>query len=146
MSTLQSEINNIKSDGYKKNVSDDFNSAYRRGRNVILCKHCKDNNQPLVTIVSNVANLTIWQGNVATNIRQSGKLKEIVGIWQPAIKETLPKKCYNCEKLLFGKYYSCSSCKYVYFCGKECQLRSWTHHKTICTSIATLHFFFFSTT
>ena len=69
-------------------------------------------------------------------IRQSGKLKEIVGIGQPAIKEALPKKCYNCKKILFDKYYSC---KYVYFCGKECQLRSWIHHKTICTSIATLH-------
>ena len=70
-------------------------------------------------------------------IRQSGKLKEIVGIGQPAIKETLPKRCYNCKKLLFEKYFSCSSCKYVYFCGKKCQLRFWTHLETICTTIAT---------
>ena len=70
-------------------------------------------------------------------IRQSGKLKEIVGIGQPAIKETLPKRYYNCKKLLFEKYFSCSCCKYVYFCGKKCQLRFWTHHKTICTTIAT---------
>ena len=45
VSTLQSEINNIKGDGYKTNVSDDFNSGDRRGRNVILCKNCKDNNR-----------------------------------------------------------------------------------------------------
>ena len=42
VSNMQSEINNIKGDGYK---SDDFNSCDRRGRNIILCKNCKDNNQ-----------------------------------------------------------------------------------------------------
>ena len=36
-------------------------------------------------------------------IRQSGKLKDIVGIGQPAIKEAFPKKCYNCKKLLIVK-------------------------------------------
>ena len=35
--------------------------------------------------------------------------------------------------------YCCSSCKYVYFFGKESQLRSWINRKTICTSTATLH-------
>ena len=45
VSTLQSEINNIKDNGYKKNVSDDFNSGDRRGRNVILCNNCKANNR-----------------------------------------------------------------------------------------------------
>ena len=45
VSTLQSEINNTKGDGYKKNVSDDFNSCDWNGRNVILCKNCKDNNR-----------------------------------------------------------------------------------------------------
>ena len=45
VSTLQSEINNIKGDGYKANVSVDFNSGDRRGRNVILCNNCKDNNR-----------------------------------------------------------------------------------------------------
>ena len=45
VSTLQSEISNIKSDGYKANVSDDVNSGDRRGRSIILCKNCKDNNR-----------------------------------------------------------------------------------------------------
>ena len=45
VSTLQSEINNIKGDGYKKNVSDNFSSGDRKGRNIILCKNCKDNNR-----------------------------------------------------------------------------------------------------
>ena len=45
VSTLQSEITNIKGDGYKKSVSGDFNSGDRRDRNVILCKNCKDNNR-----------------------------------------------------------------------------------------------------
>ena len=36
VSTLQSEITNIKGDGYKKSVSGDFNSGDRRDRNVIL--------------------------------------------------------------------------------------------------------------
>ena len=35
VSTLQSDINNIKGDGYKKKLSDNFNSGDRRGRNVI---------------------------------------------------------------------------------------------------------------
>ena len=45
VSTLQSEINNINGDVYKKNVSDDFNSGDRRSRNIILCKNCKDDNR-----------------------------------------------------------------------------------------------------
>ena len=45
VSTIQSEINNIKRDGYKTNVSDDFNSCDRRGRNKILCENCKYNNR-----------------------------------------------------------------------------------------------------
>ena len=45
VSTLKSEINNIKCDGYKKNISDDFNSGDRRGRIVISCKNCKENNR-----------------------------------------------------------------------------------------------------
>ena len=45
VSTLQSEINNKKGDSYKKNLSDDFNSGDRRGRNIILCKNWKDNNR-----------------------------------------------------------------------------------------------------
>ena len=45
VSILQSEINNIRGDGYKKNVRDDFNSGDRRCRNVILCKNCKNNNR-----------------------------------------------------------------------------------------------------
>ena len=44
VSTLQSEINNIMGHGYKINVSDDFSTGDRRGRNIILCKNCKDNN------------------------------------------------------------------------------------------------------
>ena len=44
VSTPQFEINNIKGDGYKKNVSGDFTSGDRRGGNVTLCKNCKDNN------------------------------------------------------------------------------------------------------
>ena len=35
VSTLQSDINNIKGHGYKKKLSDNFNSGDRRGRNVI---------------------------------------------------------------------------------------------------------------
>ena len=34
-------------------------------------------------------------------IRQSGKLKEIVGIGQTAIKEALPKMCHNFKKKTF---------------------------------------------
>ena len=83
--------------------------------------------------------LPYGKGMLQHIIRQSGKLKENVGIGQPAIKEALPKKCYNCKKLLFEKNYSCSSCKYLYFCRKECQLGSRTHQKTMCTSIATLN-------
>ena len=45
VSALQSEINNIKGDGYKKTVSDDFNSDDRRGRNVILRTNSKENNR-----------------------------------------------------------------------------------------------------
>ena len=45
VSTLQSKMNNMKGDGYKKNVSEDFSSGDRRGRNVTLCKNCKDNNR-----------------------------------------------------------------------------------------------------
>ena len=45
VSTLQSEINNINGDVYKKNVSDDFNFGDRRSRNIILCKNCKDDNR-----------------------------------------------------------------------------------------------------
>ena len=45
LSTLQSKMNNIKGNGYKKNVSEDFSSGDRRGRNVILCKNCEDNNR-----------------------------------------------------------------------------------------------------
>ena len=40
-----------------------------------------------------MARPTIWQEDVATD--HQGKLKEIVGIGQPAIKEDLPKKCYH---------------------------------------------------
>ena len=60
--------------------------------------------EPLVTIVLNVARPIIWQEDVATIIRQSGKLKKIVGTGQPAITEALPKKCYNFKKFLFEKY------------------------------------------
>ena len=45
VSTLQSKMNNIKGNGYKKNVSEDFSSGDRRGRNVILSKNCEDNNR-----------------------------------------------------------------------------------------------------
>ena len=45
VSTLLSEINNIKGKGHKKKVSGDCNSGDRRGRNVILCKNCKENNR-----------------------------------------------------------------------------------------------------
>ena len=42
--TLHSEINYVKDDGYKTNVSDNSNSGDRLGINVILCKTFKDNN------------------------------------------------------------------------------------------------------
>ena len=42
--TLHSEINYVKGDGYKTNVSDNSNSGDRLGINVILCKTFKDNN------------------------------------------------------------------------------------------------------
>ena len=73
-----------------------------------------------------MACLTIWQGDVT--------------IYHQAIGES-ERDCwyYNGKKLLFEKCYSCDSCNYVYFCGRECRLRSWTHHKAICTSIATLN-------
>ena len=45
VSTLKSEIKNIKGYGCKRNISDDFNSGDRRGRIVFLCKNCKDNNR-----------------------------------------------------------------------------------------------------
>ena len=67
VSNMQSEINNIKGDAYKTNVSDDFNSCDRRGRKAILCKNCKDIIEPPVTIVLNVARLTTWQGDVTTH-------------------------------------------------------------------------------
>ena len=67
VSTLQPEVNNIKGDGYKANVSDDSNSGNRRGKNVILCKIVKIIIEPLVAIVLNVACLTIWQWGVATH-------------------------------------------------------------------------------
>ena len=45
VSTPQSEMKNIKGDGHKTDVNSDFNSGDRRGRNVISCKNCKNNNR-----------------------------------------------------------------------------------------------------
>ena len=51
-----------------------------------------------------MARPTIWQEDVATHHQSIRKMKEIVAIGQPAIKEALPKKCCNCKTLLFEKY------------------------------------------
>ena len=29
----------------------------------------------------------------------------------------------------------CSGCNQVWYCGKECQLRHWRHHKHVCGSV-----------
>ena len=138
VSTPQSEMKNIKGDGHKTDVNSDFNSGDRRGRNVISCKNCKNNNRTIVAIVLNVARLTIWQGNVANHDQAIRKSERDCWYWATSNQRGFAKKYYNCKKLLSEKCYSCSSRNYVYFCGRESQLRSWTHHRTICTSIATL--------
>ena len=46
--------------------------------------------------------------------------------------------CYNCSKILSDKKYCCSSCKSLYFCGKNCQIQSWKDHKQVYKTIATL--------
>ena len=134
VSTLQSEISNVKGDGYKKNVSDDFNSGDRRGRNVILCKNCKDNNRTICNHCFQCGS----SNHLARGCRNpsSGETERDCWYWATSNQRGFAQKLLS---LLFEKYYSCSSCKYVYFCGRECQLRSWAHDKTICTSIATLH-------
>ena len=46
--------------------------------------------------------------------------------------------CYNCSKILSDREYCCSSCKSVYFCGKNCQIQYWKDHKQVCKAISTL--------
>ena len=85
-----------------------------------------------------MARLTIWQGNVANHDQAIRKSERDCWYWATSNQRGFAKKYYNCKKLLSEKCYSCSIRNYVYFCGRESQLRSWTHHRTICTSIATL--------
>ena len=45
---------------------------------------------------------------------------------------------YDCSKILSDREYCCSSCKSVYFCGKNCQIQSWKDHKQVRKAISTL--------
>ena len=76
VSTLQSEISNIKNDGYKTNVNGNFHSGDRSGRNGILYKNCKDNNP---TTCSHCFKCGL-SNHLAKGSRNPGRLKEIVGI------------------------------------------------------------------
>ena len=46
--------------------------------------------------------------------------------------------CCNYSKILSDRKYCCSSCKSVYFCGKNCQIQSWKDNKQVCKAIFTL--------
>jgi hypothetical protein len=61
----------------------------------------------------------------------------------PAVKAVLKaeRKCACCGKRLRNgeKYYKCSKCKLVYYCGPECQKQHWRNgHKEVCRALAPL--------
>ena len=114
VSTLLSEINNIKGKGHKKKVSGDCNSGDRRGRNVILCKNCKDNNRTICNHCFQCGS----SNHLARGCRNrsSGETERDCWYWATSNQRGFAQKVLS---LLFEKYYSCSSCKYVYFCGRE---------------------------
>ena len=91
----------------------------------------------IVTIVMNVGHQVIWHMDVNTIIE---KLNVITGAAHPAVDNVKPKdnNCHNCSKILSDREYCCSSCKSVYFCGKNCQIQSWKDHKQMCKTISTL--------
>ena len=64
----------------------------------------------------------------------------ITGAGHPVVDNVKPKdnNCYICSKILSDREYCCSSCKSVYFCGKNCQTQSWKDHKQMCKTISTL--------
>jgi hypothetical protein len=58
----------------------------------------------------------------------------------PAVKAALKEhKCSCCNSRLRGsakKYYKCSRCKLVYYCGPECQKKHWCNgHKEVCKAV-----------
>eukprot|EP00162_Nutomonas_longa_P022538 comp5693_c0_seq1/m.5216 comp5693_c0_seq1/g.5216 ORF comp5693_c0_seq1/g.5216 comp5693_c0_seq1/m.5216 type:complete len:296 (-) comp5693_c0_seq1:35-922(-) len=47
-----------------------------------------------------------------------------------AIEDVLEKPiCANCGR---GAVKRCSRCKMEWYCGRECQVKAWTKHKTVC--------------
>ena len=48
-------------------------------------------------------------------------------------------RCFNsqCKKVedTLGDYSSCSACKSVFYCSRECQKGDWKMHKKVCQSL-----------
>ena len=91
VSNLESEIKNIKGDGYKKNVNSDFNSGDRRGRNVISCKNCKDINRTTCSHCFKCGSSNHLARECCKPSSGNQESERDCWIAQPAIKEALPK-------------------------------------------------------
>eukprot|EP01102_Stenamoeba_stenopodia_P020529 TRINITY_DN8041_c0_g1_i1.p1 TRINITY_DN8041_c0_g1~~TRINITY_DN8041_c0_g1_i1.p1 ORF type:complete len:386 (-),score=68.18 TRINITY_DN8041_c0_g1_i1:142-1299(-) len=58
----------------------------------------------------------------------------------PIVKRTSTRSCANCQKEDDGSrtHKKCSSCKAVYYCGRDCQVADWRRgHKTECKKLTT---------
>jgi len=45
--------------------------------------------------------------------------------------------CATCKRR-DAKLHRCTGCKFVQYCGRECQKKDWKEHKKLCESFATL--------
>src|ERR1035438_9094692 len=54
----------------------------------------------------------------------------------PEFKLTNSFECINCRKI--EPKYTCSKCKEVHYCSKECQTSDWSSHKIICSELASM--------
>ena len=57
-----------------------------------------------------------------------------------AASVSIQKQCHQCEitadKLTTGSLKTCSGCKKVYYCSRDCQGEDWKAHKLVCKKIS----------
>ena len=114
VSSLKSELNDVKQESFRNRVT------YR-------CSACVHNDLDKCDRCFNCEE-TGHQGRYCKKWWwAAGKLEEIVGVGQPAIKDVhMPKTCLNCNVNIDNHNFICSQCKSVYYCSKKYQMNSST--------------------
>ena len=108
------------------------------GRNVILCKNCERNNWTTCNHCFKCASsnyLAKGCRNPSSDSQENWKRLLVLGNQQS--KRLCPKGIIIVKNYYLRNILVVVVVNMFIFLGKKCQLRFWTHHKMICTTIAT---------